>query len=96
MDSLDILKEVETKPQSLNTDRDSEYNKKRRGVLLTLYLLSYYMSLGGFCIDEKIVKILLKLKKCPYKIIPLFEVYELEDLMCYYFYQQYQTFVYFI
>ena len=90
MDSLDILKEVETKPKSLYTDRDSEYNKKRRGVLLTLYLLSYYMSLGGYCIDEKIVK------KCPYRIIPLFEVYELEDLMCYYFYQQYQTFVYFI
>ena len=96
MDSLDILKEVETKPKSLYTDRDSEYNKKRRGVLLTLYLLSYYMSLGGYCIDEKIVKILLKLKKCPYRFIPLFEVYELEDLMCYYFYQQYQTFVYFI
>ena len=96
MDSLDILKEVETKPKSLYTDRDSKYNKKRRGILLTLYLLSYYMSLGGYCIDEKIVKILLKLKKCPYRSIPLYEVYELEDLMCYYFYQQYQTFVYFI
>ena len=96
MDSLDILKEVETKPKSLYTDRDSEYNKKRRGVLLTLYLLSYYMSLGGYCIDEKIVKILLKLKKCPYRFIPLFEVYELEDLMWHYFYQQFQTFVYFI
>ena len=96
MDSLDILKEVETKPKSLYTDRDSKYNKKRRGILLTLYLLSYYMSLGGYCIDEKIVKILLKLKKYSYRIIPLFEVYELEDLIFYYFYQQYQTFVYFI
>ena len=56
MDSLDIPKEVETKPKSLYTDRDSKYNKKRRGILLTLYLLSYYMSLGGFCIEEKIVK----------------------------------------
>ncbi len=75
MDSLDIPKEVETKPQSITTDRYSKYNKKKRGVLLTLYLLSYYMSLGRYCIDEKIVKILLKLEKCPYRIIPLFEVY---------------------
>ena len=96
MDSLDIPKEVETKPKSLYTDRDSKYNKKRRGILLTLYLLSYYMSLGGFCIDEKIVKILLKVKKFSYRIRPLCEVYELEDLMWHYFYQQFQTFVYFI
>ena len=68
MDCVDIPKEVETKPKSLYTDRDSEYNKKRRGVLLTLYLLSYYMSLGGYCIDEKIVKSLLKLKNVPIEL----------------------------
>ena len=68
MDTLDIFKEVETKPKSLYTDRDSEYNKKRRGVLLTLYLLSYYMSLGGYCINDKIVKILLKLKNWPMEL----------------------------
>ena len=46
MDSLDILKEVETKPKSLYTDRDSKYNKKRRGILIKFYLLSYNMTLG--------------------------------------------------
>ena len=60
MDSLDIPKEVETKPQSITTDTDSKYNKNRRGILLKLYLLSYNMSLGGFYIDEKIVIILPK------------------------------------
>ena len=40
MDSHDIPNKVETKPKSLYTDRDSKYNKKRRGILLTLYLLS--------------------------------------------------------
>ena len=53
MDSLDIPKEVETKPQSITTDHTVNTIKKRRGILLKLYLLSYKMSLGGFYIDEK-------------------------------------------
>ena len=32
MDSLDIPKEVETKPQSITTDTDSKYNKKTKEV----------------------------------------------------------------
>ena len=40
MDSLDIPKEVETKPKGLYTDRDSKCKKNRRGILLILYLLS--------------------------------------------------------
>ena len=60
MDILDIPKEVETKPKSLTTDTDSKYNKNRRCMLLKSYLLSYNMNLGGFYIDEKIVKILPK------------------------------------
>ena len=63
MDSLNIPKEVETKPQSSTIDTDSKYKKKRRGILLKLYLLSYKMTLGGFQIDEKIVKILPIYKK---------------------------------
>ena len=30
MDSLDIPKEVETKPQSLTTNTDSKYNKRQK------------------------------------------------------------------
>ena len=63
MDSLDIPKEVEGKPQSLTTDTDSKYNKNRRGISLDLYLLSYNLGLGGFYIDEKIVKIVPNYKK---------------------------------
>ena len=32
MDNFDIPKEVDTKPKSLYTDRDSKYNKNRGGI----------------------------------------------------------------